>query len=399
MDDRTNVQSTSWRTAALLIIVFFATYAPVLIVPYGFMDDYALLYAGVRPQSWERAHERVIKIADGRPLLAFLTDGAYHFLSHIADLRYLRAVGVLGISLLAWSFCRQGVRAGWGYYPSFCLSIIIFTLPPFQVYTSWAIIAFAPFAALVAGSAFVLAERGIDKQKVLLRWAHAVGAVSLLLVALLIYQPAAMFFCVFAAFVLLQPDVSLCFLLQRLRWHGGVMSVGLLAGFGASKLGAALYEKELLGPTRTHLTTDLWGKAFWFLHEPLPCALNLMNLFPRWWFSVGMLLFITIGVVLYFQGTTRERVWKSIICFSLIPASYLPNLVATENWAAYRTQSALAALVAVCAFFALWRYGQTVSLLTRVFALPGVLGVVALVSVPVPCITSVRILLVLNCWN
>jgi hypothetical protein len=381
MDDRAKVQSVSWRTAGLLVIVFFVTYTPVLTTPYAFMDDYPLLFAGVRPQSWERAQERAMKIADGRPLIAFLIDGAYLSLSHIADLRYLRAVGVFGISLLAWSFCRLGVRAGWGYYPSFFLSIIICTLPSFQVYASWGVLAFAPFAALVAGTAFVLAEQGVDEQSVWLRRLYGIAAVMLFLVALLIYQPAAMFFCVFAAFALLKPDASPRFLLRRLWWHGLIMSVGLLMGFGVSKLGTALYEKELLVPPRSRLTVDVWGKAFWFLSEPLPGALNLMNLFPRWWLSASMLIFIIIGVMLYFHGTTRERLWKSLICFSLIPVSYLPNLMAAESWAAYRTQSALAALVAVSAFFALWGYGRTVAHPPPVFAVTGMLGVVALVSV------------------
>lgn len=381
MDERINTRLPSWRTAVLLAIVLFVTYAPILIVPYAFMDDYSLLFAAVRPQSWERTQERVLKIADGRPLFAFLIDGAYHSLSSIADLRYLRAGGVFGISLLAWSLCRQGVRAGWGYHPSLFLSIVICTLPPFQVYASWAISAFTPFAALIAGNAFVLAESGIDKQKVWSRWIHAIGAVSLFLVALLIYQPAAMFFCVFAALVLLKSQVSPHFLLRRLCWHGGVMSVGLLAGFGVSKLGTALYERELLGPSRIHLTADPWRKAVWFLYEPLACALNQINLFPRWWSSLGMLIFITFGMLLYFHETRGERLWKLILCFSLLPVSYLPNLVAAENWAAYRTQSALAALVAVYTFFALWGYGRTVSRSTPICSVVGMFGIVALVSV------------------
>ncbi|MBM4257742.1 MAG: hypothetical protein FJ147_17855 [Deltaproteobacteria bacterium] len=236
-------------------------------------------------------------------------------------------------------------------------------------------------AAVAAGAAFMLAEKGINEQSVWRRRLYGIVAVAFFLMGLLIYQPAAMFFCVFAAIVLLKSDISWPSFLQRLRWHGAIMSIGLLLGFGVSKWGAAAYKDELFGPPRARLTGDISSKMSWFVQEPLLCTLNFMNLFPRWWISVGMAFFIIGGVMLYFHGAIKERLWKVLMCCFLIPISYLPNLVAAENWAAYRTQSALAALVAVYVFFALWGYGRTVTRSRSILTVTTVLCVIAWISV------------------
>ena len=70
--------------------------------------------------------------------------------------------------------------------------------------------------------------------------------------------------------------------------------------------------------------------------------------------SVGVL--IVGGLMLYVRGTLKERLQKLGIAISLLPLSYAPNLLVTENWASYRTLSSLTSVIVVYAFFAFRGY-------------------------------------------
>src|SRR5262249_19107853 len=140
-------------------------------------------------------------------------------------------------------------------------------------------------------------------------------------------------------------------------WYCGIVFSGLVLGFGVYKWGIALYE-HALPPTRSHLVQDAWGKALWFFSQPLMNALNLAKLSPKRWLAIAIALFIAGGLSQYFRGAVKERFWQGTIAASLLPLSYLPNLVVAENWSSYRTQAALTSLVVVYGFFALWGYGK-----------------------------------------
>jgi hypothetical protein len=204
-----------WQVLVSLTAVLLLCYVPVLVTPYAFSDDYALLATGLRG---ELALERATKIAQGRPIHALLLD-LFFRKGTVGNLRYVRLLGVLGIAFLAWSLYRALVRVGWSRDLSFVLAVIVCTLPPFQVYASWTVAAFFPFAALASGWALFLAERAFREQRPLRKWSFAAGAILLLLSALTLFQPAAMFFWVFAITVLFKPDASLPCVLRRLLWY------------------------------------------------------------------------------------------------------------------------------------------------------------------------------------
>ena len=328
------------------------------------------------------------KIREGRPLLALGTRLFLHTATDIEDLRSLRFMGIVGIALLAWSVFHILVRTGWSRVQSFCVGVIMGTTLPFQVYAAWAIAAFNIFAALASGLAFALGERAFDAQGLFPKWLLAAGASLLLLAALTIHQPAAltihqpaaMFFWVFAAVVLLKPDMPLGDTLRRFGWYGMIVMVGMLLGFVVYKLGLSLESVRATYPdfpARTGLVQDIPGKVIWFLGEALPNALHFALLSPgHWFFSDGspvrsafhrtvdmviawsVCVLIVGGLMRYVHGTRKERLWKLGIAVALLPLSYAPNLVVAENWAAYRTLSSLTSLVVVYAFFAFQGYVQ-----------------------------------------
>jgi hypothetical protein len=258
--------------------------------------------------------------------------------------------------LLAWSLYRVLARQGWGKYHSLFLSVIVCTLPPFQVYAAFAMTAFYPLAALLSSRAFYLAERAFGESRASYKLCLIIGAVLLMGVALTIHQSAGMFFWVFAAVSMFKPEATLSDILPRFLWYGAIVFAGLFLGFAAYKIGMAVYGTEFVGPERSTLTTDIRGKVLWFLRWPLMDALNVNILFPERWFAVTVCIFVMTGLLLYFRGSFIERLVVLLGAFLLLPLSYLPNLVVAENWSSYRSQLALTSLIVVYVFFSVWGY-------------------------------------------
>ena len=387
------VQFTGWPAFVLFLAVFLTVYAPVVLTPYAFNDDFFNL-----AEALQKSQSGLIiqKISEGRPLHALLTDViSFRATRDIGGLRYLRFVGVLGITVLAWSVFRLLVRTGCGHAQSFCVCVIMATTPSFQIYAAWATTAFYSYSALVSGLAFALAERAVDEQRRLPKWLLGAGASLALLIALTIYQPAAMFFWVFAAVVVLKPETPQRDMIRRLVGYCFIVMTGLLLGFGVYILGS-LYLDHL---ARGGLVQDIPRKAVWFFRDPLPNAVNFVSLSPSHWLfpegplfvdrfhravniSIGGSIFIFVlgGLALYFQGTRKERLQKLGVAVSLLPLSYLPQLVAFNRSAVYRGLLSLTSIVVVYMFFAFQGYAQHLRRPLSSFGANAVIGSVALAS-------------------
>ncbi len=380
------VRLAGWAALGLFLAVFLTVYTPVLHTDYAFSDDYPDLAAGPQGGSIPK------KIREGRPLYALATWLFLQSATTIEELRYARFGGVVGIGLMAWLVFLILVRAGWSRFQSFCVGVMIGTSLPFQVYAAWATAATFPFASTVSGLAFLLAEWALATSRRLRQGLLAAGSSLVLLAALTIYQPAAMFFWVCVAIVVLKPDTPPGAMIRRLRFYGLIGMAGLPLAFGVYELGAVVYPDH---PARTGLVQDIPAKVVWFLGEVLPNALNFVLLSPGYLLLSGQgsvplhqsvdvsiaqavagliyyySSFILIrsvdvgiawavagltagGLLLYFQGTWRERLWKLGLAGMLLPLSYAPNLVAAESWASYRSLSSLSSLVVVYTFLA-WR--------------------------------------------
>jgi hypothetical protein len=344
---------SGWLVFISLTAVLLLCYVPVLVTQYAFSDDYSVLATDHRGKI---ELERETKISQGRPTHALLIELFFHN-RNIGNLRYLRLLSVAGIVLLAWSLYRRLLGAEWSSKVSFVVALIVCTLPPFQVYASWGVEAFFPFAALASGGALSLAERAFHERRPFCTLGLAAGAVLVLLLALTIYQPAAMFFWVFAAIVLFKPGASLSSVLHRFLLYCVIAFTALLLGFSIYKLGSAMYA-YMLSPLRSHLSQDIGEKALWFFREPITNALNLVKLSPKRWLAISVGVFMLGGLTLYLEGTAKERFCKGTIALSIVPLSYLPNLVIAENWSSYRTLSALTSVIVIYILFAIWGYGR-----------------------------------------
>lgn len=330
-------------------VTVFAMFLPTLIVPYGFSDDYLLLAMVDRLGLSDPGYPKSIIAAaavNGRPFAGLLDTAFFSAAGTIDNLRFIRFVGVVGIVLLAlvlhWALVRSGIRRA----PAALIAVLVCSMPAFQVYGSWADLFLSPYAALLGGVASLLAVAALDAPGSLML-DRLVGAGATLLAALLIYQPAAMFFWVFLAVALVGAVHDSSRLLHVLRAHLGVAAVALPLAYLVVKLGVHEIGATAPNAARNTLTHDLSGKVHWFFQQPLYRSLNLFELTPTPWLAALVAAVAAGGILLALRHQGARALLYAGVAAVLVPLSYLPNLVVAENFATFRTQVSLSALIAL----------------------------------------------------
>jgi hypothetical protein len=226
------------------------------------------------------------------------------------------------------------------------------TLPAAQVYAVWALCAAEPLGGALATVAGALAIAAIEDVLPMRRWMFAVTGSLVLLVALSIYQPAAMIFWVMIAIDLMRPAGAPARPLRRLIWYAAIAAVALGMAFIFYQLGLQKYPwvfSSLGMPLdRSHLAgfSDAWAKFSWFIHGPLVDALNFGNIISSGWIASGVGLFILIGLPAFFVGGFGQRAAMMLLAAALVLAAHLPNFLSAADASGYRTQLALECLLA-----------------------------------------------------
>lgn len=336
--------------APLVAVVFWValsiTYLPVLITPFGFLDAYTQLFAltdarsASSPAPWELQHTWAI----GRPTCALLMDLFYQVAGSIPGLRIIRLCSVALLALLATSLSRLLSKSGWSGLESASLSFLVVTLPAFEVYASWTSTAPYVVACLLSILAATIARRGGTTAKPGRMLATLSLAAAMQTVAFTIYQPAAMFYVVAAAAVLLRPKPSGVTSMSEILPLSSVLAIALVFGFLIYHLGMYLYPAGVL-PSRSGISVDVFHQLGWFVKSPLRDALNFHSLGASNIVAVVSGTTILAGFVVYFRGPLSRRLLYFAATLAMVPASYIPNLVSRESWSAYRTQPALSALL------------------------------------------------------
>ncbi len=326
-----------------------AVFSTSLLVPYGFTDSYDVL-ADAQAGTLESIDAHVV--ASGRPLYALLQHLAFASITNIDGFRYLRLAAAIAVGLLAWLFYLALRRAGMRQPFALTIPLLICATPPYEVYVGWETCAFFPYAAVLAGAALFAADHALKRRLTKPGILAGSAAVALLSLALMIYQPAAMVFWVFAAISLFGRPASLRSTAKRLGAYGLVMALTLAVEY----LATLLLPGMMYGTTpsgRAALVQHPLAKALWFIRQPLVDALNLWNLLPHVSIAGLMAVFTLAGLLLFLPGKPVERGGKFLLALALTPLSYLPNLVVQDDSSPYRTQAGLTSLVVLYACFAL----------------------------------------------
>ena len=337
----------AWAFALAASVAAVVAYFPVLVVPYAYMDDYFLLAwrDGLGGSFFETA------TSFGRPLHALLLSATFGLASDVDSLRLVRLISLIGVALLSLLLYRAFRRAGAPDWLSAGACVSVVTLASFQIYVAWAAIGEAPYVAAVAGLAWFRLHGafGLARRRAV---AHAVQAGALLLLALLAYQPAAMFFWVFAAIDLLRPGGRLREAVRVLGAALAVAGVAMFFAYAAVRIGVHFYGGATSG--RTILVHDLGSKVRWFLHEPLVNSLSLFGLAPSVSVAVAVAAVAAGGLLLLHADSGWNAFAFLGLAVCLVPLSYLPNLAVAEQFASYRSIGALATLLTVYLWLGVW---------------------------------------------
>lgn len=344
---------------------FTLVYSPVLFTSYGFIDDYFQLASALQGATALGMRQHM---SFGRPLQGLLIVNSFALMRDVGDIRWLRLVGILGIALLAWLLNRMLAMAGRGTLTALLVPLAIGMTLPFQVWAAWAMCAYFPYAAAIAGAAYLAVEAALRAHTRSRRLGFAGAAVFLLVASLAIYQPAAMVFWVVAAIRLLTADAPLHVIARVGSACLAVMCGSLALAYGLFQATAhvwPLFSAVPLHLQRAQVTHDPAGKATWFTAEVLVNAANLLQWRPSALEAALVYVALGGGLALSFSGSARERLGKLAVALALLPLCYLPNLITAEDWASYRTQAALTALLVVYAAMALLGYARAVPRLMR----------------------------------
>lgn len=346
--------------AALIAVTLsvVAMFIPVAVVRYGHIDDYPLVWLTVSGHPDPEVGNSILDgfTVQGRPLEGLLESLAFSAAGSLDNLRFVRIFGFAGIAalgvLLHWALVRSGFRSG----AAALITVLICSLPAFQVYAASAVLYSAPYAAILAGAASLVAATAIGLPRRLARRRLVVSA-ALLLGGLLIYQPPAMFFWVFLAIAVIgarrEPGR-----VKRIVWvHLGVAGVAFAFAWAITKAGIHVVGANApANAGRTALVDDLAGKLHWFFgwhtthenglsfHGPLFGAFGLFDLSPSPWLTDLVALVVIGGLLVLLH---RERLSIPLyggIAVLLVPLSFLPSLVVAENSPTYRVRAALSAL-------------------------------------------------------
>jgi len=341
------------------VVAAITTYLATILVPYEMTDGYTMIDNGVRG---DIGLFSVANLSQGRPIFDVLVYAATNVIQSIDGARLLHLCAAIGVGLVGWQMYRAACKVGWGRVPSVGLGLLVCTIPAFEIQVAWGVCAFFPWAALAAVTAAHLLDRTMASRAEQGRraWFGSLGiAIAVLTAGMALYQPGGMVFVAAAAILLLGDQrATLSHLAKRYLVFGIALAVAVgIDGLLAKVLPFLVFD-EAQHTARTVLASDLGAKFSWFLHEPLTDALCLWHLTPSTRLAWVVGCFCAVGLALYVRGGLLTRSIKLGMAVLLVPASYIPNLIVADSWAAYRTQAGLGCLVIVYVMMAVVFVGR-----------------------------------------
>ena len=369
------------RELVAYMLAFLLIYSVCYAVPYGFSDDYAFLYSS---ETHTFAAQFAGMVENGRPLQAYLYQLTFSAMHDLTDLRYLRLIGVIGIALSAWLFYLALRRTSLPFWAAFLIPVVTFSLPGYQVLAAWATCAYFSWAALLAGGALLVTDRAFDLRYSRRFFLLMFLAIAMVLGSLLVYQPSGTMFWLFAAVTLVVRQQDMREMAKRFGLYLAVAVPAFLLAYASLRVVPTMILGQDAVTPRSQLVQDIPGKLLWFVQGPLVNSLNLTDIDPTYLNALLIGLFVLVGLCLFFKGNIQSRLLKLAVALSLVPLTYVPNLVVADDWASYRTLIVLGPLVAlyyalaILGFVDLFDYVSLQRLKTAAIILP--LGIFAVFS-------------------
>jgi hypothetical protein len=383
-------RSSNTIVLTFLFGIFTAAYIPVVLTHFFYVDDYFwVLPNSSRQQLYD--HLFLGSIGTGRALAGYFEYIIFNGVQYLQPTEFdsaIRIVSIIGIVLLAYVLFLifKTNRVSTKY--AFIASILICTLPAFQVFVSWIILIFAIYGTILSALAGLISFKAVfteSRRSFQFRAIAIFTAVFLLVNSLHFYQPVAMFYWSLAL-------IPLCMLRDQdliKRWKApfivyfSVGFVSLIIHFIIIKIVNVIMGLGPFGSRTGFLPlteSAISMKIKWFLVSPLVNSLNLWNISPTFILGGIVSIIILAGILLSLRRAVlqavKERafnlIWnhfqKIILIIIILPLNLLPSLLVTESWATYRTIISLEASICILFFFGLMNieeFLQSVTMLSE----------------------------------
>ncbi len=359
------------------IVVFTLTYLPVIQTNFLLLDDYGWTTLS-NPKGTPQLHLKINKwfmqysVIEGRLVghpLRWIIFGWINYYQSLDVTRAMRFAGIIGIALLAYVlfiiFKTNHIEAQYGYLGS----VLICTLPAFQLYASWIITIPNIYGALLVALAALLLFKVFlnENSGKALRIITTLFVLLSLVITLNIYQSTAMFY--WAIGIIPLALISDDTLIKKRRalfmvyFSVGVISLPIY--FLILKIAARVFAVSIGSRGNLITLTEIPETIKWFIHIPLIRSLNLWSICQLHEFTVIVGIIIILGFLPEFKRSIlpaiRERrlnfLWnylqRILLIIIIIPLSYFPSLVVKWRWAPFRTLVALETTLCILFFISL----------------------------------------------
>ncbi len=339
---------------ALILSLIAITYGPTMTANYAFADDYYCLWNRLYQQNW--LYEIITEgILQARPLNGTLVALLMAGCKSLTDYIGFHAFTILESTVLAYLTCRFLSHWGWTKVQSCFIALSLCSLPPFQIVHSWAVVTFFVLSSIFALLAviFTIQSAPLNSEQTISSRSmqNMILAFVFLLLAIIIYQPWAMFYWVGIAICFTNRSLSEKQRYSHLARFTAIFLIVALVDLLILKIATACLRNIPVSPERTHLTTHIMQKISWFFTGPLVDALNFNHLMVKNEIALFSGLFILLGLWLHFDSKNKgQSLLNFFVALTLIPLSYLPNLAISENYYTYRTELGLSTLILFYAY-------------------------------------------------
>ena len=339
-----------------ILIGLVIAYLPTVLVEYVHHDS--TRFWERLPGTWSVNSLHDFNFVMGRFVGAFILSFVGFSVETLRDLNGIRLFNIIQLSLagslLAYWFVKEKYLSP---LIALLLTLMIFTLPPFQIMVAWASACFHPFAvlfSLVAGLSLAKVDENHFPQTIIKQSRKIVIGILCFLLALSSYPPAAMFFWVVPTSI---------FLFDQKPWQNKVKKINFFILIGGIVMG--IY-RLLLKATESIAQefqggiydVDPWStnyavKLEWFIREPLYNSMNLWNIFPSWEILLGLgMVALWMCWVKFKQRKLNKSTFFWIVFYSILflLLSFIPNLIAKGNAPFYRCCVGLTSVVLLLVF-------------------------------------------------
>ncbi len=376
-----------WAKASLpylgIFIALAACYNTVFRYGYAHHDEVNFFLYG---KTYILHSVRLFVLSMGRFIGAYIATGLNYLVNSLFDLKVTRFFMIVQLWISACILMRWLKSHFLSKRDAFLFSVALFTLPSFEIMASFAAgfnNSTGVWMGLLSGVlAFGMSIEGTILSRI--KSKSFIFSVIFFILGLMAYQPSAVIFWIIPALVILFSSLDK---FEETKQRLINIFVSGFFALGIYFLILQVFKKMLSqiagGYNPYSLSTDYFGKIYWFFSEAVSNCLNFWNVFPKSLYVVLASVFIgfltLVILTLRIKRAQESKEVKSIsikiiilssVFLSCLFLSFLPNLLSTGNFAFYRCLSGPATIILALLVWGIWRMTQILKFQSRnVFSL------------------------------